>query len=183
VVGKYIELHDAYKSIYESLDHAGIANDVEVEVRKVKAEDVLDRGTGILLGVDGCSSPAASASAGMEGKIEAVRWAREQGVPFFGICLGLQCAVVELRAQRGGPGGRPFDRALPPHRAPVIHLMPSQERVHEKGGTMRLGAYACSVARARAPASSTARTRSQSATATATSSTTPTATAWSPAAW
>jgi CTP synthase len=146
VVGKYIELHDAYKSIYESLDHAGIANDVEVKVRKVKAEDVLDRGTGILLGVDGVLVPGGFGERGMEGKIEAVRWAREQGVPFFGICLGLQCAVVEYARNVAGLSGAHSIEHSPHTEHPVIHLMPSQERVHEKGGTMRLGAYACSVA-------------------------------------
>ena len=146
VVGKYIELHDAYKSIYESLDHAGIANDVEVKVRKVKAEDVLDRGTGILLGVDGVLVPGGFGERGMEGKIEAVRWARDQGVPFFGICLGLQCAVVEYARNVAGLEGAHSIEHSPHTPHPVIHLMPSQERVHEKGGTMRLGAYACSVA-------------------------------------
>jgi CTP synthase len=145
LVGKYIELHDAYKSIYESLDHAGIANDVEVRVRKIKAEDVLDRGTAILEGADGVLVPGGFGERGMEGKIAAVRWARENRVPFFGICLGLQCAVVEFARNVAGLAGAHSIEHSPHTEHPVIHLMPSQERVHEKGGTMRLGSYACGI--------------------------------------
>src|SRR5262249_13329387 len=96
IVGKYIELHDAYKSIYESLSHAGIANRARVVLRKVRAEDVLDQGLGLLEGVDGVLIPGGFGERGLEGKIAAIRWARENRVPFFGICLGLQCAVIEF---------------------------------------------------------------------------------------
>src|SRR5262249_23040068 len=95
IVGKYIELHDAYKSIYESLAHAGIANHARVQVRKVRAEDVLDHGVELLHGVDGILVPGGFGERGLEGKINAIRWARENRVPFFGICLGMQCAVIE----------------------------------------------------------------------------------------
>jgi CTP synthase len=145
VVGKYIELHDAYKSIYESLDHAGIANGVKVKLRKVAAEDVLDQGTGVLEGIDGLLVPGGFGERGVEGKIEAVRWARERGVPFFGICLGLQCAVIEYaRNVLGLEGAHTLEHS--PHAShPVIHLMESQHDVEDKGGTMRLGAYDCRV--------------------------------------
>ena len=143
VVGKYIELHDAYKSIYESLDHAGIANDTEVRFRKIKAEDILDRGLEVLEGVDGVLVPGGFGERGMEGKIEAIRWARERGVPFFGICLGLQCAVIEVARNVCGLEGAHSIEHSPHSPHPVIHLMQSQEKVLDKGGTMRLGAYDC----------------------------------------
>jgi CTP synthase len=143
VVGKYIELHDAYKSIYESLDHAGIANEVDVKLRKVKAEDLLDRGLGLLEGADGVLVPGGFGERGMEGKIEAVRWARENRVPFFGICLGLQCAVIEFARNVVGLEGAHSIEHSPHAVHPVIHLMEAQHDVEEKGGTMRLGAYGC----------------------------------------
>jgi CTP synthase len=145
VVGKYIELHDAYKSIYESLDHAGIANEVDVKLRKVKAEDLLDKGLGLLDGVNGVLVPGGFGERGMEGKIEAVRWARENGVPFFGICLGLQCAVVEFARNVVGRAGAHSIEHSPHTPDPVIHLMAAQADVLDKGGTMRLGAYACRI--------------------------------------
>jgi len=145
VVGKYIELHDAYKSIYESLDHAGIASDVDVKLRKIKAEDLLDEGVELLRGVHGVLVPGGFGERGMEGKIEAVRWARENGVPFFGICLGLQCAVVEYARNVVGLDGAHSIEHSPHTPHPVIHLMAAQEGVRNKGGTMRLGAYACRV--------------------------------------
>ena len=142
VVGKYIELHDAYKSIYEAFSHAGIANDVKVKLRKLAAEDVLDRGVELLEGVDGVLVPGGFGERGLEGKIRAIRWARESGVPFFGICLGMQCAVIEYaRNVLGLEGAHTLEHSnASPH--PVINLMEDQAGV-EKGGTMRLGAYAC----------------------------------------
>ena len=143
IVGKYIELHDAYKSIYESLAHAAIANHARIVLRKVRAEDVLERGLGLLDGVDGVLIPGGFGERGLEGKIAAIRWAREQRVPFFGICLGLQCAVIEFaRNVLGLEGTHTLEYTLDtPH--PVIHLLPTQHGVSEKGGTMRLGAYEC----------------------------------------
>ena len=144
VVGKYIELHDAYKSIYEAISHAGVANDCRVRVRKVRAEDVLERGPEILGGVHGVLVPGGFGERGLEGKIRAIRWAREQGVPYFGICLGMQCAVIEYaRNVLGLEGAHTLEHS--PHTPhPVISLMDDQEDV-EKGGTMRLGAYACTL--------------------------------------
>jgi CTP synthase len=142
VVGKYIELHDAYKSIYEAFSHAGIANDVVIKLRKVRAEDVLDEGTSLLHGVDGLLVPGGFGERGLEGKIQAIRWAREAGVPFFGICLGMQCAVIEYaRNVLGLEGAHTSEHSKAcPH--PVINLMEDQAGV-DKGGTMRLGAYGC----------------------------------------
>jgi len=146
VVGKYIDLHDAYKSIYEALDHAGIANHCAVKVRKLQAEDVLVAGAReALAGVDGLLVPGGFGERGMEGKIAAIRYARENDLPFFGICLGLQCAVIEFaRHVAGLEGAHTLEHSEhTPH--PVIHLMEEQRGVSAKGGTMRLGAYECRV--------------------------------------
>ncbi len=145
VVGKYIKLHDAYKSIYESLAHAGYANRVKVKLRKISAEEVLVQGTSILEGVDGILIPGGFGERGLEGKIQAIRYARENEIPFFGICLGMQCAVIEYsRNQLGLAGAHTLEHsAHSPH--PVISLMADQEDVDEKGGTMRLGAYPCTL--------------------------------------
>ena len=145
VVGKYIELHDAYKSIYEALTHGSIANDCRVVLRKVKAEDVAGRPHELLDGVDGVLVPGGFGERGLEGKIEAIRWAREQQVPFFGICLGMQCAVIEYARNALGLDGAHTIEHSPDTPHPVIHLMADQHDVHEKGGTMRLGAYECRI--------------------------------------
>jgi CTP synthase len=144
IVGKYIELHDAYKSIYEALSHAGIANHCKVKLRKVSAEEVLEDEPGKLLaGVHGLLVPGGFGERGMEGKIRAIRWAREEGVPFFGICLGMQCAVIEYARDVLSLEGAHTLEHSPHSPHPVITLMPDQEDVHEKGGTMRLGAFGC----------------------------------------
>jgi len=146
IVGKYIELHDAYKSIYESLAHAGIANSTTVALRKLSAEDVIDKGIEILEGVDGLLIPGGFGERGLEGKIAATRWARENQVPFFGICLGLQCAVIEFARNVCGLKEAHTLEHTPHTPDPVIHLLPSQERISNKGGTMRLGGYECRLA-------------------------------------
>ncbi|MFT4710648.1 MAG: CTP synthase [Bacteroidia bacterium] len=145
VVGKYIELHDAYKSIYESLTHAGIANGVKIKLRKLAAEDVLDEGVGILEGVHAVLIPGGFGERGIEGKIESIRWARERGIPFLGICLGMQCAVIEAaRNMAGLKGAHTTEHSTDtPH--PVIHYMSDQSDDTDKGGTMRLGAYDCTL--------------------------------------
>ena len=145
VVGKYIELHDAYKSIYESLSHAGIANSTRVKIRKVRAEDLHAKGPGVLDGVDGLLVPGGFGERGLEGKIAAIRHARETGLPFFGICLGMQCATIEYARNVLGLEGANTSESDEECEHPVIHLMADQEDVHEKGGTMRLGAYACRI--------------------------------------
>ena len=143
VVGKYIQLHDAYKSIYESLSHAGYANRCKVKIRKISAEDILAKGVELLAGVDGVLIPGGFGERGIEGKIQAIRWAREHDIPFFGICLGMQCAVIEYaRNVLGLEGAHTLEHS--PHTPhPVISLMADQEEVDQKGGTMRLGAYDC----------------------------------------
>ncbi len=143
VVGKYIELHDAYKSIYESLAHAGIANHAKVKIRKISAEDLDENPVEALAGVDGLLVPGGFGERGLEGKIRAIRWARENDVPFFGICLGLQTAVIEFARNVAGLDDAHTLEHTPHTPHPVIHLMESQEDVSDKGGTMRLGAYEC----------------------------------------
>lgn len=145
VVGKYIELHDAYKSIYESLSHAGIASKVHIKLRKLAAEDVHDEGVRLLEGADGVLIPGGFGERGIEGKIAAIRWARENGVPFFGICLGMQCAVIEYARNVLGMEGAHTHENSPHSPHPVISLMDDQAGV-PKGGTMRLGAYSCDLA-------------------------------------
>jgi CTP synthase len=146
VVGKYIPLHDAYKSIYEALAHAGIANGTRVVIRKVRSEDYEKQGAALLEGVDGLLVPGGFGERGIEGMVRAIRHARETSLPFFGICLGMQCATIEFARNVLGLSAahsEEFD-ASSPHQ--VIHLMPDQEHVHELGGTMRLGAQDCRLA-------------------------------------
>ena len=144
VVGKYISLQDAYKSIYEALTHGGIAAGVTVSVRHVDSEDIEALGAEALLG--GCHGvlvPGGFGTRGIEGKISAVRYARENGIPFLGICLGMQCAVIEFARNVCGlekANSSEFD-AETPH--PVIDLMEEQKAVTDLGGTMRLGAWDC----------------------------------------
>ena len=141
VVGKYTEHRDAYKSIYESLDHAGIHNQTQIRVQRVHSEAIEREGAERLLnGVDGILVPGGFGERGIEGKIEAVRFARAHGIPFFGICLGMQCAVAEfarnvLSLDRAN--STEFDKDTP---HPVICLLDEQKNVTDKGGTMRLGA-------------------------------------------
>lgn len=141
VVGKYAEHRDAYKSIYEALDHAGMAHKAQIRIGRIRSEDVEAEGPERLLaGYDGLLVPGGFGERGIEGKVQAIRWARERGVPFFGICLGMQCAVVEYgRSVVGleGAHSREFDKDTP---HPVICLMDEQQGVVDMGGTMRLGA-------------------------------------------
>ena len=144
VVGKYISLRDAYKSIYEALDHGGLANDLDLTVRQVEAEDLESAGAGKhLKACDGVLVPGGFGERGIEGKIAAVRYARENSLPFLGICLGMQCAVIEFARNVCGLHDANSSEFNPDTSAPVIDLMESQRSVTEKGGTMRLGAYPC----------------------------------------
>ncbi len=144
VVGKYIELQDAYKSVYESLVHGGIANDCAVEIHRIDSEKLEEsRNYEALMAADGILVPGGFGSRGIEGKIEAVRVARENGIPYFGLCLGMQVAVIEFArnvAMLEGAHSSEFNEKTP---APVIDLMPEQKGVTDKGATMRLGAYPC----------------------------------------
>ena len=174
VVGKYMKHRDAYKSVYESLDHAGIANRARVILVRVEAEEVSDRGAeGILGGVDGILVPGGFGMRGVEGKIEAIRYARTRGIPFFGICLGMQCASVEFARsilRYDDANSTEFDKNTS---HPVISLMEEQTKVQERGATMRLGACPCDLVEGSLAARRTASLRFTNATATATSSTTP----------
>ncbi|WP_375756592.1 CTP synthase [Corallococcus exercitus] len=146
IVGKYVNLTESYKSLNESLLHGGIANDVRVKLRFVDSQDVEAQGPEKTLeGVDAVLVPGGFGVRGTEGKIAAVRYARENKLPFFGICLGLQMAVVEFsRTVLGlkGANSLEFDEHTP---HPVVTLMESQVKVQDKGGTMRLGSYACAL--------------------------------------
>ncbi|MSU68929.1 MAG: CTP synthetase [Opitutia bacterium] len=146
VVGKYIELQDAYKSVYESITHAGIANNCKIIVRRIDAEDLEKRrGVAWLHGLDGILVPGGFGDRGTEGKIIAAKYAREKQVPFYGICLGLQIAVIEFARnvlKLKGANSLEFD-PQPTH--PVINLMEEQQGVTDKGATMRLGSYECAV--------------------------------------
>ncbi|MCK4237236.1 MAG: CTP synthase, partial [Candidatus Krumholzibacteria bacterium] len=145
ICGKYVHLVDAYKSIIESFIHAGVANDVKVNVKWVDTEKIEQGGAGKYLdGIHGILVPGGFGDRGIEGKIEAVRFARENGIPFLGICLGLQCAVVEFARNVCGleAGSSEFD---PDVANPVIDLMLEQRNRSRMGGTMRLGSYPCNL--------------------------------------
>lgn len=146
VVGKYIGLRDSYKSIYESLTHGGIANKVKVKIRMVESEDVEKSGAAALLdGVCGVLIPGGFGDRGIEGKIQAIRYARENNIPFFGICLGMQCATIEYARNVCGMAGASSTEFAANTAYPVIDMMIEQKKVTEKGGTMRLGAYPCQI--------------------------------------
>jgi len=146
VSGKYIELHDAYKSIYESLNHAGIANKAKIKLRKVSAEAVYNDGAEKhLAGVDGILVPGGFGERGFEGKIASIKYARENNIPFLGICYGMQAAVVEYARAKLGITDATTTEYDPQATNPVISLMEEQKRVNDKGGTMRLGAFDCSI--------------------------------------
>jgi CTP synthase len=146
VVGKYIELQDAYKSVYESITHAGIANTCRVNVRRIDAEELEKKGgMALLRGLDGILVPGGFGDRGTEGKIAAARYARERGVPFFGLCLGLQIAVIEIARnvlRIPGANSTEFD---PRCADPVINMMEEQKAITDKGATMRLGSYDCAL--------------------------------------
>jgi CTP synthase len=141
VVGKYAEHRDAYKSIYEALDHAGIAHRTQIRIQRVQSESIEQEGPERLLsGIDGMLVPGGFGERGIEGKVEAIRFARERGIPFFGICLGLHCASIEFARNVVGLAGAhstEFNKDAP---HPVICLLDEQKSITDKGGTMRLGA-------------------------------------------
>jgi len=146
VVGKYIELQDAYKSVYESITHAGIANNCRVNVVRIDAEDLEKKGgLAVLKGLDGILVPGGFGDRGTEGKIAAAKYARENKIPYYGLCLGLQIAVIEFSRnvlKLAGANSTEFE-ANPPH--PVINMMEEQKKIIDKGATMRLGSYECAL--------------------------------------
>jgi CTP synthase len=145
LVGKYVHLRDSYKSLHEALIHGGLSNDLQVETHYVDSEDLLAREDWEqrLAEFDAILVPGGFGDRGLEGKIRAIRYAREHRIPFFGICLGMQMAVVEFARNVCGLGEANTVEADPKAKHPVIHLMPGQRGIQEKGATMRLGAYPC----------------------------------------
>lgn len=144
LVGKYVELHDAYMSVREALKHAGLALGIEVEIGWVHSADLeKDRGWEIVKAADGVLVPGGFGSRGIEGKLKAIRYARESKVPYLGLCLGMQLMVIELARhalETEDVNSTEFDRST---KHPVIDLMPDQKEISDMGGTMRLGSYSC----------------------------------------
>lgn len=146
LVGKYVALQDAYLSVAEALYHAGFANNVDVEIKWIQAEHVNRENVADLLGdADGILVPGGFGDRGIEGKIEAIRFARENKIPFLGICLGMQMAIVEFARNVLHLTGANSSEINPETPHPVIDLLPEQKNVEDMGGTMRLGLYACNV--------------------------------------
>lgn len=144
LVGKYVELPDAYLSVVEALKHAGYAFDSDIDIRWINAEDVTDETAGDILGdVDGILVPGGFGSRGIAGKIAAIKYARENKVPFFGICLGMQLACVEFAHNVVGLEGADSAEENPEALHKIIDLMPDQEESQNLGGTLRLGLYPC----------------------------------------
>lgn len=146
LVGKYVMLHDAYLSVAEALRHGGIVNDAEVDIEWINSEEITsENAREMLCGCDGIIVPGGFGDRGIEGMIEAIRYARENNVPMFGICLGMQMAVIEFaRNVLGLAGANSTEFGETPY--PVIDIMEDQKKVTEKGGTMRLGLYPCKLA-------------------------------------
>ncbi|MBU1867411.1 MAG: CTP synthase, partial [Candidatus Margulisbacteria bacterium] len=147
IVGKYTELEDAYLSIVESLKHGGIANQAKIELKWINAEKLEEEEDidSVLRDVQGVLIPGGFGARGVEGKIKAIRYARENNIPFLGLCLGMQCAVIEYArnvCKLKGANSSEFD---PETKHPVIDFIPEQRGLIDKGGTMRLGAYACRI--------------------------------------
>ncbi len=146
VVGKYIELQDAYRSVYEALLHGGIANQVEVEFIKVNPQEMEESGSvAELKDAHGILVPGGFGSRGIEGKLMSIHYARTKKIPFFGICLGMQCAVIEMGRNVLGWDDANSTEFNPASDHPVVSLLEEQHGVEMKGGTMRLGAYPCLV--------------------------------------
>ncbi len=146
LVGKYVSLHDAYLSIVESLSHAGIKHLINVEIKWINSEEIFASNVEQMLSdVDGILVPGGFGQRGIEGKILAVKYAREHKVPYFGICLGMQCVVIEYARNVLGLKNAHSSELNPDTPYPVIDLMPEQKDIENLGGTMRLGAYPCKV--------------------------------------
>ena len=143
VVGKYVDVVDSYKSLNEALAHGGLANECAVDLDYIDSEAIEQQGLGVIRGADGVLVPMGFGPRGTEGKIAAVRYAREQRVPFFGICFGMQMAVIEFARDVCGLGGANSTEVDPATPHPVIDIMTAQKGLTQKGGTMRLGAYPC----------------------------------------
>jgi CTP synthase len=146
IVGKYVNMQDSYKSLHESLIHAAIANNSKVNLQYIDSEEVEKKGPqAILKGVDGILIPGGFGNRGVEGKISSIKYARENKIPFFGICLGMQVAIIEIARDLCGMKHANSSEFDPESPNPVVHIMEAQRSVNAKGGTMRLGAYPCVV--------------------------------------
>ena len=146
VCGKYIDLKDAYKSIIEAFQHGGVPHETRVNLKWISSEKISEDGADVHLSdVDGLLVPGGFGERGIEGKIEAVRYVRENNIPFLGICLGLQCAVVDYARNVVGLSGANSSEFDNKSEFPVIHLMDEQRNITDKGGTMRLGSYPCKI--------------------------------------
>lgn len=146
LIGKYVELKDAYKSINESFVHAGAVNQYKVKVKSIHSELITANSVEMLLqGLDGILVAPGFGTRGIEGKIEAIRYARENKIPFLGICLGMQCAVIEFGRNVLGFADAHSTEMDPATTHPVIDIMEEQKSIEDMGGTMRLGAYPCSI--------------------------------------
>jgi CTP synthase len=144
LVGKYVQLNDAYLSVVEALRHACISHDASLDLHWINAESIETEGAEKLLqGMDAIVVPGGFGNRGVNGKIAAIRWAREQRVPFLGLCLGMQCAVIEWARNIAGLEDASSAELNPNSKHPVIHLLPEQQDVVDLGGTMRLGVYPC----------------------------------------
>ena len=144
LVGKYVQLNDAYLSVVEALRHACISHDASLDLHWINAENIESEGAEKLLqGMDAIVVPGGFGNRGVNGKIAAIRWAREQRVPFLGLCLGMQCAVIEWGRNIAGLEDASSAELNPNSKHPVIHLLPEQQDVVDLGGTMRLGVYPC----------------------------------------
>jgi CTP synthase len=149
IVGKYTDYVDSYKSVQEALIHGGIANDVGIDIQWISSDNFSspERTAQIVAGVDGVLVPGGFGVRGVEGMVEAIRHVREHGIPFFGICLGMQTAIIEFARNVCGLDDSHSSEFAPECDNPVISLMESQQHVTDMGGTMRLGAYPCRLAR------------------------------------
>ena len=146
IVGKYVKLEDAYISVMESLYHAGFANHVKVKVHLIDSETInSDNVAEQLKGIDGVIVPGGFGNRGIEGKIETIKYVRENKIPFLGICLGMQMAVVEFARNVLGLKDAHSAELDENTKNPVIHIMEEQKGIDKKGGTMRLGAYPCTI--------------------------------------
>jgi CTP synthase len=144
LVGKYVQLNDAYLSVVEALRHACLECDASLDLYWICAEQIEGQGAGALLrGMDAVVVPGGFGNRGVDGKVAAIRWAREQRVPFLGLCLGMQCAVIEWARNQAGLVGATSAELDPASPHPVIALLPEQQDVVDLGGTMRLGVYPC----------------------------------------
>ena len=143
VIGKYIELQDAYKSVYESITHAGIANDTSIRVIRLDAEEIENMPEKYLSALDGILIPGGFGDRGTPGKIVATRFARENKIPYFGLCLGMQIAVIEFARNVAGLKDANSTEFNPDTPHPVVALMEEQKKLTTKGGNMRVGAYPC----------------------------------------